>query len=60
MKQTWHVVLAPPTRMKYRGLEREMLKPGTDATVVGYPHKKTKLELRAERITVAGKTVELR
>jgi hypothetical protein len=59
-KKTWHVVLAPPTRMKSRGLEREMLKPGTEATVVGYPHKKNKLELRAERITVAGKTVELR
>jgi hypothetical protein len=60
MKQTWHVVLAPPTRMKSRGLEREMLKPGSEATVVGYPHRKIKLELRAERITVAGKTVELR
>lgn len=60
MKQTWLVVLAPPTRMKSRGLEREMLKPGTEAIVVGYPHRKTKLEMRAERITVAGKTVELR
>jgi hypothetical protein len=59
-KKTWHVVLAPPTRMKSRGLEREMLKPGSEATVVGYPHKKNKLELRAERITVAGKTIELR
>ena len=46
--------------MKNRGLEPEMLAPGTDATVVGYPHRKTKDELRAERITVGGKTVELR
>ena len=60
LKQTWHVVLAPPTRMKSRGLEPDMLKPGTEAAVVGYPHRKTKLEIRAERITVAGKTVELR
>jgi hypothetical protein len=59
-KRTWHIVLAPPTRMKSRGLEREMLKPGTDATVVGYPHRKLEHELRAERITVSGKTVELR
>lgn len=59
-EQTWLVVLAPPTRMKARGLEPGMLKPGTPATVVGYPHRKTKLELRAERISVAGKTVELR
>jgi len=59
-KQTWLVVLAPPTRMKARGLEPAMLKPGTEATVVGYPHRKTELELRAERISVAGKTVKLR
>ena len=59
-KKTWRVVLAPPTRMKSRGLARDMLKPKTEATVVGYPHRKNKLELRAERITVAGKTVELR
>ena len=59
-KKTWHVVLAPPTRMKNRGLERELLKAGAEASVVGYPHEKTPLELRAERITVGGKTVELR
>lgn len=59
-EQTWHVVLAPPTRMKSRGLTPEMLKPGTEAKVFGYPHRETKLELRAERITVNGKLVELR
>jgi hypothetical protein len=59
-KTTWHVVLAPPTRMKKRGLEKEMLKPGTPASVVGYPHREIKHELRAERITVSGKTFELR
>jgi hypothetical protein len=58
--QTWHVVLAPPTRMKSRGLTREMLRSGTDARVTGYPHREKQLELRAERISVAGKTVELR
>ena len=59
-EKLWHVVLAPPTRMQNRGLTREMLEPGTEATVVGYRHKKNKLELRAERITIAGKTFELR
>lgn len=59
-KKTWLVILAPPTRMKSRGLEREMLKPGTTAKVVGYPHRENAGELRAERITVGGKTVELR
>jgi hypothetical protein len=58
--KTWHVVLAPPSRMSSRGLEREALKPGVTATVVGYPHKKKAEELRAERITIDGKTTELR
>ena len=57
---TWHVVLAPPSRMMNRGLTREMLAAGTEATVEGYPHRKNAGELRAERITIGGKTVELR
>jgi hypothetical protein len=56
----WEVVLAPPSRMERRGLTQEMLKPGTTASVVGYPHKTEPTEMRAERITVNGKTVELR
>jgi hypothetical protein len=58
--KTWKVVLAPVTRMESRGLSREMLKPGTTVSVEGYQHKTDAGELRAERITVAGKTVELR
>jgi hypothetical protein len=58
--KTWVVVLAPPSRMETRGLPRAMLAPGTTATVVGYPHRSEQDELRAERITIAGKTVELR
>ena len=58
--KTWNVVLAPPSRMENRGLKKEMLVPGTKATVVGYPHKTDADELRAERITIAGKTTELR
>jgi len=57
---TWDVVLAPTARMQARGLSEEMLAPGTKATVVGYRHKKHDSEMRAERITVGGKTVELR
>lgn len=56
----WTVVLAPPSRMESRGLKNDMLAKGTTATVVGYPHKKVKDEMRAERITVSGKTTELR
>ena len=58
--KTWLVVLAPPSRMENRGLPREMLKPGTKAAVVGYQKREDPVELRAERITIAGKTTELR
>jgi Family of unknown function (DUF6152) len=58
--KTWIVVLAPPSRMENRGLKREMLVPGTQATVVGYPNRTEPTEMRAERITIAGKTTELR
>ncbi|MGC1242820.1 MAG: DUF6152 family protein [Chryseosolibacter sp.] len=58
--KTWTVVLAPPSRMESRGLTESMLKAGAKATVVGYPHLKTKDEMRAERITMGEKTTELR
>jgi hypothetical protein len=58
--KTWVVVLAPPSRMERRGLPRTMLAPGTQATVVGYPSRSDAEEMRAERITIDGKTVELR
>jgi hypothetical protein len=58
--KTWLVVLAPPSRMERRGLTREMLAPGTQATVVGYPHRTDAGEMRAERITIGDKTTELR
>jgi len=59
-KKKWTVVLAPPSRMESRGLLKDMLKVGTSATVVGYPHLKIKNEMRAERITIGDKTIELR
>ena len=58
--KTWVVVLAPPSRMENRGLKREMLKPGTTATVVGYPHRTDAEEMRAERIIIGDKSTELR
>jgi hypothetical protein len=58
--KTWTAVLAPPSRMEARGLDKALLKPGTTATVVGYPNRSKPEEMRAERITVGGKTVELR
>ena len=58
--KTWTVVLAPPSRMERRGLEKGQLKPGVTATVEGYPNRDKREELRAERITINGKTIELR
>ena len=56
----WEIVLAPPFRMEARGLSPALLKVGTAVTVVGYPSTREPNELRAERITVADKTYELR
>ena len=58
--KVWDVVLAPVARMQTRGLTEAMLKPGTIVTVVGYQHRKTATEMRAENITVDKKKVELR
>lgn len=58
--KTWNVVLAPPSRMARRGLQKGALKPGTTVTVEGYANRTKGEELRAERISVNGKTVELR
>lgn len=58
--KTWQVILAPPSRMERRGLSRADLKTGTKATVTGYANRGKPEEMRAERITIDGKTVELR
>jgi hypothetical protein len=58
--KTWLVVLAPPSRMEARGLPPADLEKGKTVTVVGYPNRGKAEEMRAERITAGGKTVELR
>jgi hypothetical protein len=58
--KTWHVVLAPPSRMEARGLAKDRIAKGASATVEGYANRGKPDELRAERIIVDGKTVELR
>ena len=58
--KVWLVVLAPPSRMENQGLPHSMLSVGTTVTVVGYPHRTDPGEMRAERLTVNGTTVELR
>lgn len=58
--KVWLVVLAPPSRMSARGLPAAELKAGGKAEVFGYPNRNKPEEMRAERITVGGKTIELR
>jgi Family of unknown function (DUF6152) len=58
--KTWFVVLAPPSRMERRRLPRKNLASGTEATVIGYPSRTDPQEMRAERITINGRTTELR
>jgi hypothetical protein len=56
----WECVLAPPSRMTNRGLPDGSIKVGDAVTVEGYPSRRVADEMRVERITVAGRTVELR
>lgn len=58
--KAWVAVLAPPSRMENRGLPRSELVPGKTVTVVGYPNRNKPEEMRAERITIDGRTIELR
>jgi Family of unknown function (DUF6152) len=58
--KTWVVVLAPPSRMENRGMQKGEIGAGATVTVEGYPNRGKPEEMRAERITVAGKTTELR
>lgn len=56
----WVVVLAPPSRMQARGLPKEDLTVGAKVLIEAYPKRDGEAEMRAERITVNGKTIELR
>jgi hypothetical protein len=59
-EKIWLVVLAPPSRMERRQLPKKNLASGTEAIVVGYPSRTDPQEMRAERITINGRTTELR
>lgn len=58
--KTWNVVLAPVARMEARGLTDAMLTSGKPVMLEGYPRSDGTPEMRIERITADGKTVELR
>ena len=56
----WDVILAPVSRMEARGLTQAMVGPNQRVTLEGYPRKDGTREMRIERVTAGGKTVELR
>ena len=56
----WLIILAPISRMETRGLPNDALAAGKKVTIEAYPRTDGTPEMRAERITVDGKTIELR
>lgn len=56
----WAIVLAPTARMEARGLTQAMIAPGKPVTLTGYARRDGTAEMRIERVTAAGRTVELR
>jgi hypothetical protein len=58
--KVWTVTLAPTSRMIGRGATRQMVAVGKRVSAYGYASTTQANEMRAERITVDGKTIELR
>ncbi|MGE5513845.1 MAG: DUF6152 family protein [Bacteroidota bacterium] len=58
--KVWTVTLAPTSRMLGRGASAELIAVGKTISAYGYPSTVERDEMRAERITVDGKTVEMR
>lgn len=56
----WTVTLAPTSRMTSRGAVSDLLAAGKTVSAYGYKSRVNNDEMRAERITIDGKTVELR
>jgi len=58
--KVWTVTLAPVSRMQSRGALPDLVAVGKTVSAYGYPSNVEKDEMRAERITIDGKTVEMR
>jgi hypothetical protein len=58
--KVWTVTLAPTSRMTNRGALAAMVSVGKNISAYGYPSTVDRDEMRAERITVDGKTIEMR
>ena len=58
--KVWTITLAPPSRMSSRGASDKIIAVGNTVSAYGYPSKVVNDEMRAERITIDGKTYEMR
>ena len=58
--KVWTVTLAPTSRMNSRGATEKVVAVGNSISAYGYPSTVQNDEMRAERITVDGKTYEMR
>ena len=58
--KVWTVTLAPTSRMVNRGALVSLVSVGKSISAYGYPSTVDKDEMRAERITIDGKTIEMR
>ena len=56
----WTATLAPPSRMQSRGLARDDLTVGKRIRAEGYPSTVHQNEMRAERVTVGTRVIEMR
>ncbi len=58
--KVWTVTLAPTSRMTNRGATDKVIAVGNNVSAYGYPSAVEKDEMRAEQITVNGKSYEMR
>ena len=54
------VVLAPPSRLDFRRLTEDLLRPGVTITVQGLPGRQNSDEVRAEIVTIGGQAFDMR
>jgi hypothetical protein len=56
----WTATLAPPSRMQTRGLTRDDVAVGKRLRAEGYPSTAHKNEIRAERVRIGNRVIEMR
>ena len=57
--KVYYIELSALERMQNAGLTKEMLAPGTIATVIGAPHRTDPLQMKTRRIIINGQTIQL-